>query len=290
LPSLVEIQDENQEKIAELMQASHALMEDIANVFDVIAGMKKKIALLNEKSHPALKFWEPVEEQKEKEATDDNVDGEFIETENILNKFDGVDECRDMNNVEKDNTRIDKQKLDAAKETNLVVSSNSGNLQGKDKTDNHTESTSEEKNSNSTDISNKLRTSNNGAGESIPAKEEKDTETGIVNKTSKDSNFSAAVTENRIDSEKLETTESEPLHIVKAKLKLQDHLDDIEGKLNERMDEIEKNLDVLEQKYAECEKKANEGESKSAFKITLPDMTSVVRHLNLINRQLMNLS
>ena len=45
---------------------------------------------------------------------------------------------------------------------------------------------------------------------------------------------------------------------------------------------------MLEQKYIECEKKANEGESKSAFKIALPDMTSVVRHLNMINRQLVN--
>ena len=46
MPSLVQLEGENQEKIAELMQASHALMEDIADIFDVIAGMKKKIALL----------------------------------------------------------------------------------------------------------------------------------------------------------------------------------------------------------------------------------------------------
>ena len=44
---------------------------------------------------------------------------------------------------------------------------------------------------------------------------------------------------------------------------------------------------VLEQKYSECEMKTNEGES--AFKVALPDMTSVARHLNMINRQLIDL-
>ena len=145
--------------------------------------------------------------------------------------------------MEKNESERKEQKSDTAEETNLAVSSNCGNMQGKDKTDHHTENTPKEKNSNNTDFSHKLRTSNNGAGESVPAKETEDTETGIANKTSTDPNFSAAVTQNRIDSENLETVESEPLDIVRAKLNLQDHLDDIEGKLNERMDEIEKNLD-----------------------------------------------
>lgn len=42
----------------ELMQASHALMEDIANIFDVIAGMKRKIKLLR---YFLLSFLENIE-------------------------------------------------------------------------------------------------------------------------------------------------------------------------------------------------------------------------------------
>ena len=68
LPSLIDVNDESQEKIGELMQASHALMEDIANVFDVIEGIKKKLVLLKTPFHPLLRFWKrrPVEKAEEK--------------------------------------------------------------------------------------------------------------------------------------------------------------------------------------------------------------------------------
>ena len=71
LPSLIDVNDESQEKIAELMQASHALMEDIANVFDVIEGIKKKLVLLKTPFHPLLRFWKQRPVEKAEEKSDD---------------------------------------------------------------------------------------------------------------------------------------------------------------------------------------------------------------------------
>lgn len=71
LPSLIDVDNESQEKIAQLMQASHALMEDIANVFDVIEGIKKKLVLLKTPFHPVLRFWKRRLVDKAEEKSDD---------------------------------------------------------------------------------------------------------------------------------------------------------------------------------------------------------------------------
>ena len=47
---------------------------------------------------------------------------------------------------------------------------------------------------------------------------------------------------------------------------------------------------VLEDKYNQIGEETKDGDSRSAFKVALPDMTSIARHLNMINRQLLDLS
>lgn len=49
-------------------------------------------------------------------------------------------------------------------------------------------------------------------------------------------------------------------------------------------------LTVLEEKYHQIGEETKDGDSRSAFKVALPDMTSIARHLNMINRQLLDLS
>ena len=47
LPSLFpSASNMNDEKIADIIQASHAIMEDLVNVFHVLEGVKKKLALV----------------------------------------------------------------------------------------------------------------------------------------------------------------------------------------------------------------------------------------------------
>ena len=99
-------------------------------------------------------------------------------------------------------------------------------------------------------LSDEVSTADGSTDKSIAEKEVKDPGKPADDETPKGSCNSQ---ENALDKSKCvesnsgtgleETIEDEPLDIVNTKLKLQDHLEDIENKLIQRMDEIESNID-----------------------------------------------
>ena len=211
---------------------------------------------ISESSHPALRFWRPTEESKEKENLDDKVGDKLDDVMDKSMEFSIEEEDKDKSDVKEGDDRTNRPKVDLVDEASTILS-NTVSVSGK----NRDSSDREEElplgqNPNTRSLSGELSSVNNGSESSLPANGMKDTETPIVNETSMDSctlgentNVKSNCIESKSDTDRDDGAQNESLDIVNAKLKLQDHLDDIENKLNQRMDEIESNIDGKIREY-----------------------------------------
>ena len=227
------------------------LREILSRVSEFFSQVKLSIVRDRKSSHPALRFWRPAEESKDKESCCNGNDGKSDAEKSIPLEVKAEEDCQDKNDLNKEGCKQNEPKTELMSEPNANISIEDGVTSNeRNKIDCQAENNPTGKNLNNKVLPDEPSTTDGKTENTIPEKGVKDPGKPAVDETSK---YSRNIQENAVDKSEFverksdigfeETVEEEPLDIVNMKLKLQDHLDDIENKLIQRMDEIESNID-----------------------------------------------
>eukprot|EP00794_Sanderia_malayensis_P012118 gene12118-13369_t len=245
LPSVIQHVDGSEEKLANISQASHALMEDISNVMDVLQGIKHKLALLDSPLDSPLRFWK---RKLVKPLTN--------EAKHCAENATGAGNDRHVSITNRTSDNVER-----------VEGASFGRNQSDDGPD-----LVGPKNKPDNGIENRPSLSKCGSDGNFC-----DAGNGPIEKLKSES-----------DSTSNSTVDAEKLELNMTKVNLLDHVENIEDELASRMDEIEKNLDLLETEYKKIGDDCCDNWPKSGFKMVIPDITSIAKHIRYINTQLMD--